>query len=203
MARNDRVSEGTLSEVTPLGLEPDAPGSMLLVDDATSLQICGRTPRSYDGCDVRVQAPADAKLLVQLAAIPPRCAERRSNCRWRRSFAIFTQFDLDDRGNRLLAQRSPGDALRVEFCRALADLQSGREVRAGGAAAAAGADRRTRRTVLSASLGPARTEDELWSEDREVRADGERCASAIAAVRSAAASRRACMTCGCRCIPSG
>ena len=30
-----RISEGSLSEVTPLGLEPDAPGSMLLLDAST------------------------------------------------------------------------------------------------------------------------------------------------------------------------
>src|SRR4051794_17318552 len=57
-----RVSEGTLSEVTPLAFEADAPGSMLTIDPAT-IRVYPRTPRSYDGCDVRVQAPAGAKLV--------------------------------------------------------------------------------------------------------------------------------------------
>src|SRR5207248_477157 len=47
-----RISEGTLSEVMPLGLEPDAPGSILAIDPAT-LRVHRRTPRTYDGCDVR------------------------------------------------------------------------------------------------------------------------------------------------------
>jgi len=60
-----RLSEGTFSEVQPLGLEPDAPGAMRL-EEAAAIRISGRTPRSYDGCDVRVQAPSHARLLVQL-----------------------------------------------------------------------------------------------------------------------------------------
>src|SRR5205085_1269566 len=36
-----RISEGTLSDVTPLGLEPDAPGSLLLTDP-TTIHVCGR-----------------------------------------------------------------------------------------------------------------------------------------------------------------
>src|SRR5580765_8162736 len=60
-----QLSAGLLSEATPLGLEADSPGSMLLLD-ATTLGIAPRTPRSYDGCDLRVQAPADARLIVRL-----------------------------------------------------------------------------------------------------------------------------------------
>jgi hypothetical protein len=54
-----QLSEGTLSEVQPLGLEADEPGSMLLIDDKT-LRVFARTPRSYDGLDLRVQAPPEA-----------------------------------------------------------------------------------------------------------------------------------------------
>ena len=45
-----RLSEGTLADATPLGLEADAPGSMLLEENG-SLRIYPRTPRTYDGCD--------------------------------------------------------------------------------------------------------------------------------------------------------
>src|SRR6476469_6331934 len=62
-----QLSEGTLSDIQPLGLEADEPGSMLLIDDK-SLHVFPRTPRSYDGLDLRVQAPQEAKLLVQLDA---------------------------------------------------------------------------------------------------------------------------------------
>src|SRR5262245_4142066 len=60
-----QLSEGTLSDVQPLGLEADEPGSMLLLDDKT-VRVFPRTPRSYDGLDLRVQSPHDAKLVVQL-----------------------------------------------------------------------------------------------------------------------------------------
>src|SRR5687768_3399837 len=51
------VTEGSLADATPLGLEADEPGSMHL-QDARSLHILPRTARSYDGCDLHIQAPA-------------------------------------------------------------------------------------------------------------------------------------------------
>src|SRR5262245_59723291 len=110
-----RISEGTLSDVTPLGLEPDAPGSMRLADSAT-VRIYPRTPRSYDGCALRVQAPPDAKLLVELYTdqVPSAAPLQLPLAQVIRE---FTQFDLDDHMNRLLAQRAPGDGLRVSFSR--------------------------------------------------------------------------------------
>ena len=120
------LSEGTLSEVTPLGLEPDAPGSMLLLDPAT-VRIFRARRGATTAATLRVQAPANAKLLVQLWTAEARSRRRRWNCRWPKSLRDFTQFDLDDRSNRLLAQRSPGDALRVSFDRDVADLRARRD----------------------------------------------------------------------------
>src|SRR5262249_18306612 len=108
-----QLSAGMMSEVTPLGLEPDAPGSMLLLD-ASTLEIQGRTPRSYDGCDVRIQAPADAPLIVELTTDQASAATPQQ-VPLAKVLQGFTQFELDDRNNRLLAQRSPGDTLRVNF----------------------------------------------------------------------------------------
>src|SRR5262245_12313920 len=163
-----RINDETQSEVTPLRLEPDAPGSMLLQDRAT-IRIFGRTPRSYDGCDVRVQAPTGARLLVQLN---PDLMESTSPLELPLAKVVhdFTQFNLDDRGNRLLAQRSPGDVLRVTFTNAslvfspserfeldvqpqLLDLTANTSY------------------VLAATLGPARTEESVWSEDFDLRTD--------------------------------
>src|SRR3954468_6980469 len=56
-----QLTGGVLSEVVSLGLESDAPGSMLLINP-TTLRIFGHSPRSYDGCDLHIQAPGDAKL---------------------------------------------------------------------------------------------------------------------------------------------
>src|SRR5439155_19613546 len=107
-----RLSEGTLSDVMPLGLEADAPGSMLL-EDTGSMRLYPRTPRTYDGCDLRVQAPAGAKLYVDLSADSTTASQPPLELPLSKLVRDFTQFNLDDRGNRLLAQRSPGDGLRV------------------------------------------------------------------------------------------
>ena len=60
------VSRGTISQPRPLGIEADEPGSMWLEDGR--LMIRQRSPRGYDGVDIIVTAPADAKLIVQLTS---------------------------------------------------------------------------------------------------------------------------------------
>lgn len=163
-----RLSEGTLSEITPLGLEPDEPGSMQLAEDG-SIRIAPRSARSYDGCDVRVQAPADAKLLVQLSA-PPFVPAAPLELPLARVVRDFTQFELDDRKNRLLAQRSPGDALRITLGRSSLVFTPGEkietEVQPLHPDIAAGGS-----YVLAATLTPARSDDELWTTEIEVRGE--------------------------------
>jgi hypothetical protein len=172
-----RLSEGTLSEVVPLGLEADAPGSMLLID-AACVRVFPRIPRSYDACDLRVQAPENARLIVQMwsGATPAAAAVEVPLATVLRG---FSQFDLDDRQNRLFAQRSPGDALRVAFHRdslvfgpeerfdlevqpQLPDLTSGASY------------------LLAAALEPARSDEQLWNKDLEVRVDSSGRAAATA-----------------------
>jgi Glycosyl hydrolase-like 10 len=162
------ISEGALSEATPLGLEPDEPGSMQLVDPSR-IQINSRIPRTYDGCDVRVQAPADAKLLVQLTA-PPFSARPPLELPLAKIIRDFTQFDLDDRKNRLLAQRSPGDSLRVIFSRSSLIFHPGEkfelEVQPQHLELVAGAT-----YLLTAAIVPARADDAVWTNESEVRVE--------------------------------
>jgi hypothetical protein len=164
-----RLSEGTLSDATPLGLEADAPGSMLLEDNG-SLRIYPRTPRTYDGCDLRIQAPAGAKLVVDLSADSTTAASAPLELPLSKLVRDFLQIDLDDRGNRLLAQRSPGDGLRVSFAQQSLIFSPGErfelevqpqhlDVTASGS------------YLLMASLGPARTDDQVWHEDHEWKID--------------------------------
>jgi hypothetical protein len=108
------ISQGTLSEPKPLGIEADESGSMWLEEGR--LVIRQRTARAYDGVDLLVSAPLDAKLLVQLTAandsqrgpqveIPPiPLADLSTDLR---------NLPLDNRDNRLLVRRAPGDSLRV------------------------------------------------------------------------------------------
>ncbi len=162
------ISEGKLSELTPLGLEPDTPGSLLLIN-ATTVRVGARSPRSYDGFDVRVQAPANAMLQVQLGAdaAPPTSSVEVPLSRIVRD---FTQLDLDERKNRLLAQRSPGDSLRVSFSQSSLIFVPGDkfqlDVQPQQLELSAGAT-----YLLSAALGLARTEESTWSEEHEVKLD--------------------------------
>jgi hypothetical protein len=110
-----RVTSGSLSDPIPLGLEPDAPGSMFLVDSAT-LQVFPRTPRNFDGVDLRVQAPPDARLIVSLTAADSEPLDP-IEVPIARVLKGIQQYDLDERQNRLLVQRSPGDSLRVTLAR--------------------------------------------------------------------------------------
>ncbi|MCG8586291.1 MAG: hypothetical protein MI757_16410, partial [Pirellulales bacterium] len=109
------ISEGAITRVRSLGIEPDQPGSIWLADGV--VLVSPRTPRSYDGVDITVTAPKTAKLRVDL----------RDNARTRAADAAHRQLEipvskvvgelqnaaLDDQGNWLLARRAPGDQLRV------------------------------------------------------------------------------------------
>ena len=105
------VSQGTLSEPRPLGIEADEPGSMWLEDGR--LAIRQRSARDNDGVDVLVTAPPNAKLLVNLSAAddagrgPPRPIPLSGLS------GEFINLPLDARENRLRVRRTPGDQLRV------------------------------------------------------------------------------------------
>ena len=113
------VSEGSLSDPQPLGVEADEPGSMWLDGrrGAAKLVVRQRSPRSYDGVDAVVSAPPSAKLLVQLSAgddsVPPKAIEIPLSD----LSGEFVTKELDKRGNRLVAMRAPGDSLRVRIAR--------------------------------------------------------------------------------------
>ena len=105
------VSQGTLAEPVPLGIEADEPGSMWL--DHGQLTIRQRSARAYDGLDLLVSAPPDARLVVQLAPAEDAAHPIRAEIPLAHVADQSHNTDLDARGNRLLVSRSPGDALRV------------------------------------------------------------------------------------------
>jgi hypothetical protein len=110
-----RISEGSLSDPQPLGLEADAPGAIQSVDSST-LRIVPRMPRSYDGVDVRVVAPEGARLIVELTA-PDVPRLDPIELPLANVLAAIQQAELDEEKNRLLAERAPGDVLRVRIAR--------------------------------------------------------------------------------------
>ncbi len=112
------VSDGELSDPSPLGIEADEPGSMWIDGHASSgskLVVKQRSPRGYDGVDLLVNAPASAKLLVQFSA-----DDGKGNVLEIPLADLMGEFvnkELDNQGNRLLAMRAPGDMLRVRLSR--------------------------------------------------------------------------------------
>ena len=105
------VSQGSISQPRPLGIEADEPGSMWLEEGR--LLIRQRSPRAYDGVDIIVTAPADAKLIVQLAASGHPQQGPQIEVPLADISGEFRNLQLDNRDNRLLVRRAPGDSLLV------------------------------------------------------------------------------------------
>ena len=109
------VSEGEISELKSLGIEPDQPGSIWNVSGR--VHIRPRTPRSYDGVDMTVRAPKTASVRVELQDASGAAGDSSSKKAIEIPLEKLTRelhnAALDDRGNWLLARRAPGDELRV------------------------------------------------------------------------------------------
>ncbi|MEX2174507.1 MAG: hypothetical protein WD872_09100 [Pirellulaceae bacterium] len=163
-----RLSAGMLSDPLPLGLEPDTPGSMHLIDSAT-LQVFPRTPRNYDGVDLRIQAPADAVLTIELSApdLPPLDPIELPLAR---AIEKIQENDLDAQGNRLLAQRSPGDGLRVTLSRDSLVFAPGEKLELDVEPNNLGLSPNTT-YLLEATLLAARSDEQISTEDRELKTD--------------------------------
>lgn len=108
------VSTGHLSELSPLGVEADEPGSIWL--ERNEVRLRQRSPRTYDGFDVTVAAPLDARLVVQLTAADA-SAPKQIEIPLATLAEEHSSNELDQQGNRLLVRRTPGDPLRVTFDR--------------------------------------------------------------------------------------
>ncbi|HVA47453.1 MAG TPA: family 10 glycosylhydrolase [Pirellulales bacterium] len=109
------LSEGVLSNPSPLGIEADEPGSMWIEEGR--LSVSQPSARPYDGVDVDVDAPLEASLIVALSpADNPISGTPREIPL---AQLIHRRFDgqLDDRKNVLRVLRAPGDKLRVTLDR--------------------------------------------------------------------------------------
>jgi len=165
------LTEGTPSELRPLGIEADEPGSMWL--DGPKVMIREPSGRLYDGFDVLLDAPADrAKLRVRLAAEddkkPPVVIEIPLADVLKNSVST----DLDDKGTRLLVRRTPGDALRVEFDRRHLIFAPGEffslRVRPNLLDAKSRDHRRLRVQLRPARIDVTRSDEVIWEQDTAV-----------------------------------
>jgi len=164
------VSEGTLAELRPLGLEADGPGSLVLRPQR--VQIAQRNPRSYDGAELLVTAPPEAVLRVELAAAEADDAQppQRFDIPLASLQADYRAEALDEQQNRLLVRRAPGDAIRVRLNRQTLVFAPGEiwrpEILPHWVGLPAGGTVRG-----SVQLCPARTSEVLWSTTQTLRVD--------------------------------
>lgn len=106
-------NEGSLAEPRPLGIGADEPGSMWL--EAGQLVIRQRSARTYDGVDLLVNAPLESKLLIRLRAADGYDEPDPVEIPLSQLATEYYHAALDERGNRLLVRRSPGDVLRIRL----------------------------------------------------------------------------------------
>ena len=166
-----RTTAGTIEAPRTLGLAADAPGSMHLVTPDV-LQILPRTERNYDGVDLRVQAPESAKLIVELSA-PGSAPLDPIEIPLASLVKGFKEEQLDEHGNGLLVRRAPGDTLRVSFTRDRLVLSPGESLEF--ELAPTGLDLAASATYqLISTLTPARSDEEITSDKRDLRTDAAR-----------------------------
>ena len=163
------IDQGTLQAHQSLGIEADEPGSMWLTQDGSRLDIRQRSARAYDGVDLLVDAPLSA--VVELILSPGDAPElaARFNLPLADLLEKTVNEPLDERGNRVLVQRSPGDALRVTMERAslVFGPEETFELTVEPHLLPVPADARF---VVKVELTPARGTRVLWSTEREGRA---------------------------------
>lgn len=167
------VSEGSLSDPQPLGIEADEPGSMWLDSHATGgrrLLIEQRSPRGYDGVDVTVAAPAAATLRIQLSASDDSTPGEVIETPLKDITGEFVNKQLDSQGNRLLLMRTPGDSLRVNLARDCLVFAPGETLKFSLEPHALPIAERARARIKIQLLAGAK---ELWSEQYDVQAGGD------------------------------
>ena len=109
------LTEGTLGLLGPLGIEADVPGSAWC--EHGQLKFEQPSARSYDGLDLTALAPRSAKLVITLQTLGEPSTPQIIEVPLRQLIDQYHSSEIDEQGNRLLVQRTPGDALRVELPR--------------------------------------------------------------------------------------
>ncbi|HUY31186.1 MAG TPA: family 10 glycosylhydrolase [Pirellulales bacterium] len=109
------LTEGVLVGPSPLGIEADEPGSMWLEQGQLAIHPRGR--RSYDGVDIDVFAPLEARLLARLWREGDEEPETPLEIPLARLIAQEHSSPLDAQQPLLTVRRAPGDKLRLTLAR--------------------------------------------------------------------------------------
>ncbi len=159
------VDNGSFADARLLGIEADESASIWI--EAGQIHIQQGGPRTYDGVDVQITAPADATITVAFqplgAALPQTI---------KIPLASLVDDDhrapLDEHDNQLLVRRTPGDRLRIDFARDALVFEPGEQftstVTAHRTGAPPGSELR-----LRAGLTAARGEGVVWSDNYRLR----------------------------------
>jgi hypothetical protein len=164
------LSSGTISDCVPLGLAADAPGSVWL--HGSRIAIGQRSPRDYDAIDFLVDASPDAKLIVRLVPWDDLAGETIAEVPLSELVAGFHASDLDDRRNRLLVQRAPGDSLRLMVDRDVMLYSPGETLKLQLVPHRLPVEQGTKVRFWTRLL-PARGKEEVWSERQDRLMDGQ------------------------------
>lgn len=166
--RQEPSTAGQILEFEPVGLASDEPGSLYL--DNGALALAPRTPRTYDGVRLRIQAPRTASLSILLTPDGASQAMPSMQIPLEKLLTDAHTSALDAQGNRLLVRRDPGDELRVRFERDALVFATGEQFEFFVSPHLTPGVEPDDLLVCSVRLCEARTEDKVWEEVREARA---------------------------------
>lgn len=164
----------------PVGLQPDEPGSMEL--DQNVLIVRPRSPRSYDGVRMHVQAERDATVSVRLMADGDERSMREIRVPLEKLIRDVHSEPIDEQGNQILARRAPGDRLRVLFERDSLVFRPGEPFEFRVDPHLVDFEPDTNLTY-TARLLKARTDNEISSDSRSARVDASGDAPALGPFR--------------------
>ena len=107
-----QLSEGTFQSCRSLGTRPN--GRSIEAHGA-ELRVASAKPATYEALDVGVTAPLDARLLIRISNPQNDAQPYQTQLTIQQLIDETHNAEIDDLGNRLLLQRSPGDRIRVQF----------------------------------------------------------------------------------------
>lgn len=109
-----RVSDGSLRDLAVLGWSADAPGCVLLAQNA--VRVNHRQQHDYDGFDVTVTGSLDSRVLLEFAPSDQPSERRYLEVPLQKFLPSDGLHDssLDQQANRLVVRRASGDRLRVD-----------------------------------------------------------------------------------------
>jgi len=110
-----RVSDGSVSQLRPMGYAADEPGSMYVEDGIAYVRQT--RARQYDSMSLLVNAPVSAKLTIEMSSVGSSSEQKTIDIPLLSLLETVHRDSIDKQGNKLIVRRAPGDELRLKFQR--------------------------------------------------------------------------------------